>query len=305
MGLRPISGEYFADMGRYSRRFLAFAQGIPFNPEKEWLFEAYTYFCAQFMTVHMYFLTCCFLYIYPMYALSKKYFDKYYSYSLLFLFLAMSFWAYGTNGIRNGLATSLFLYALVFDNKMLRVLLMIGSTFLHTSLILPVLVFYLTYFTRNKTSLIVWLWVVSIPVSLVAGEMFEGIVAQLNTGDDARLMSYVGELEDGIENAKVGFRWDFIIYSSTVVFSGWYFIVKRQFQDIMYERLMHTYIINNLFWILIIRANFTNRFAYLSWFLMGIIIIYPLLKKEYFHHQNRWIALFMVLYFSITYLIMT
>ena len=38
------------------------------------------------------------------------------------------------------------------------------------------------------------------------------------------------------------------------------------------------YLTANAFWILVIRSSFSNRFAYLSWFLMAIIIFYPFFK---------------------------
>ena len=36
----------------------------------------------------------------------------------------------------------------------------------------------------------------------------------------------------------------------------------------------------NAFWIMVIRAEFSNRFAYLSWFLYPIVLAYPLLKLK-------------------------
>jgi surface polysaccharide O-acyltransferase-like enzyme len=58
----------------------------------------------------------------------------------------------------------------------------------------------------------------------------------------------------------------------------------------------------NAFWILVIRANFSNRFAYLSWFMMALVIIYPLLKKEMIKNQYKVLAKVMLIYFAFTFL---
>src|SRR5690606_39264861 len=87
---------------------------------------------------------------------------------------------------------------------------------------------------------------------------------------------------------KTGFRWDFLLYSGLGTFAGWYFIVKRKYEDQFYQWLFHAFLFANAVWILVIRANFSNRFAYLSWFMLGIVIIYPMLKMKFFHDQNRW-----------------
>ena len=50
-------------------------------------------------------------------------------------------------------------------------------------------------------------------------------------------------------------------------------IFVKKFDDKLYKQLFAIYLIVNGFWVLIIRANFNNRFAYLSWFMLAIIIL--------------------------------
>jgi hypothetical protein len=38
---------------------------------------------------------------------------------------------------------------------------------------------------------------------------------------------------------------------------------------------VNTYLLANSLWILLIEANFSNRFAYLSWFMMPWVLLYP------------------------------
>ncbi|WP_369449856.1 EpsG family protein [Algibacter lectus] len=144
----------------------------------------------------------------------------------------------------------------------------------HKTQLLPVAAFVLTYIYNNpKTYLKVWF--ISIPMSLFLGSVFIAFFTVLGFGDD-RLAGYLsGELQ-----ADTRFRWDFLFYSSFPVFAGWFFIFKKKFNDIFYFQVYNVYLICNSFWILVIRANFSNRFAYLSWFIMAFIIIYPLLKKQ-------------------------
>ena len=50
----------------------------------------------------------------------------------------------------------------------------------------------------------------------------------------------------------------------------------------------------NAFWIMVIRSAFSNRFAYLSWFIYPIVIAYPLVNLRVWDDQDRktgWILL--------------
>jgi hypothetical protein len=59
--------------------------------------------------------------------------------------------------------------------------------------------------------------------------------------------------------------------------------------------------IANTFWILVIRANFSNRFAYLSWFLMAIVIAYPLLKVKFWDDHYKNVGRIFLAYYLFTY----
>jgi len=39
------------------------------------------------------------------------------------------------------------------------------------------------------------------------------------------------------------------------------------------------------------RANFSNRFAYLSWFMMAIVTLYPLIFSPHLKNKNQAMAL--------------
>ncbi|MFD0836294.1 EpsG family protein [Mariniflexile aquimaris] len=300
IGLRPVSGRYFVDMAIYNIQFNNYSFGAKVTTTKDIYFEYFMKFLSNFMTSHGFFLLMSFLYIFPLYLISKKYFKQYWFYSFLILIVSFSFYSYGTNGIRNGVATSLFILGLCFPKNKIKIsIYFILAVLIHKSMMLPIAAYALTSVYNNPRTYIK-AWVLSIPVSLAMGSVFISIFSSL--GFDSRLAGYIsgqGELDDVIQ---VGFRWDFIFYSFFGVFAGWYFIVKKGFHDTLYFKILNMYLICNSFWILVIRANFSNRFAYLSWFIMGFIIIYPLLKQQFFKNQQLIIAKVIFAYFMFTYL---
>ncbi len=129
------------------------------------------------------------------------------------------------------------------------------------------------------------------------GSLWIALFTSLGFGDD-RLADYLTP-----EDANVGnsFRWDFLFHSAFAVVAGWYFIYKKKFEDKFYFQLLNTYLICNGFWILVIRADFSNRFAYLSWFMMALVIIYPFLKQNFFKNQHLLIGKIILVYFAFTY----
>ena len=78
--------------------------------------------------------------------------------------------------------------------------------------------------------------------------------------------------------SMIGFRWDFLLYGSVPILEGIYFVFKRKYNNQFYCILLSTYILTNAFWVLINEVPFSDRFAYLSWFMMPVVIIYPILS---------------------------
>ena len=146
IGLRPISAV-FVDMTWYNYRFEQFASGAEIRLSNDILWHVFMKFCSSIMTAKIFFLVCASLYIIPLYVAAKKWLAN----DLYFLFLmfiaSFSFWGYGTNGIRNGIATSIFVMALSFYRKKYwQYGLLALSYFIHGSLILPIFAYALTLF---------------------------------------------------------------------------------------------------------------------------------------------------------------
>lgn len=298
MGLRPLN-VVFMDMITYDQIFQSIVQGNDVNLKEDPGFDFFIRLSAKIMTVHMFFFVCAVIYVLPLWYLSKRWFATYWFYAFLILVSSFSFWAYGTNGIRSGMATSLFLLALVFNKrKVIMVIILLAACSVHRSMLLPALAFGLTFISNDsKKYFLVWLG--AIPLSLVLGGFWENLFGSL--GFDSRI-SYLtsGNVNDD-SFSNTGFRWDFLVYSATGVFAGYYYVLKKGFKDVMYNRLLNTYLLVNAFWILIIRANFSNRFAYLSWFMMGLVIIYPFLKQKIGVMQHKIIGIVVLVYFMFTY----
>ncbi|MGY0391570.1 EpsG family protein [Bizionia sp. KMM 8389] len=299
MGFRPISGRYFGDTATYAHHFENYSYGAEITSTRDLLFHYFMKACSYIMSVHMFFFLCASLYVVPLYVVCKKWFKELWFFGFIFLISAFSFWVYGTNGVRNGIAGSLFLLGVSRDKRVFQVLWLFLAIWFHKTMLLPTAGFVLANFYNQPKKLIAF-WLLCIPLSLVGGSVFEAFFGTL--GFDDRL-SYLTDGNINDDNfSSTGFRWDFLIYSGTAIYAGWYYIVKKGYQDKVYYWLFNTYIIANAFWILVIRANFSNRFAYLSWFMIGLVIVYPLLKEKLIVNQYKKVGIILLLQFAFTFL---
>jgi hypothetical protein len=298
IGLRPVSGKYFKDMRTYAQVFQSYQWGEEVREDKDIYFEYFMKFSSSVMDVHGFFLMCAIIYMVPIYIVCRKFFKQYWFYAFLIMIGSFPFYGAGTNGIRNGMATSIVLLALAFsERKLIMSALFMIAVACHKSTLLPVGAYICSYF-YNDSRKYLYFWLACIPISLVAGGAFEAFFTSSGIFEDGRLSYFddEGEFETG-----TSFRWDFILFSATAVYAGWYFIIKKKYEDELYKHILNMYLIANGFWILVIRAGFSNRFAYLSWFMMGLVIIYPFLKMKFSHRQHEMIGNILVLYVMFTY----
>ena len=83
---------------------------------------------------------------------------------------------------------------------------------------------------------------------------------------------------------------------------GWYCIYKKKICDLKYHLILGTYVYANAVWVILIRLPFTNRFAYLSWFLYAFVLSYPLLKFPLWDNQGRKVMIILMAHVSFTFL---
>jgi uncharacterized membrane protein YobD (UPF0266 family) len=130
-------------------------------------------------------------------------------------------------------------------------------------------------------------------LSLAIGGYIDSLLSAM-TYDERLAQNIQGDDADGVV-MEHRFRWDFLLYSSMPIILGWYTIFKRQMFDKTYLILLGTYIYANAFWVLAIRALFSNRIAYLSWFIYPIVLAYPLVNFPVFKKNHSEITAWILL----------
>jgi hypothetical protein len=296
VGLRPISGVYFGDTSNYALMYNGFIIGYrTLNLESsEWVFEWMQYQCSKIMDVHGFFLLVEVFYVIPVLWACYRFVPNHYILMFLFCMGAFSFFSYGTNGIRNGMACSLIIAALAYINnstvinKIIAGILCFLAFNIHRSTALPIICMVTSYYVKN-TRYVMWWWLFSIVLSLVAGGTIESFFTGL--GFDDRMEGYSSENIDASMFSSTGFRWDFLLYSAMPIVLGYYVIFIRKIWDKSYLLLLNTYILCNSFWVMMIRASYSNRFAYLSWFMYALVLAYPCLKLPIWKNQGSKTAL--------------
>lgn len=299
MGFRPIS-NIFADMTAYAEVFRLIASGQSVQIKDDYLFNYFLVFSAQFMTAPYFFLVVDILYIVPCYLFAKKYFGRYWFFGFFMFASSFSFWSYGTNGIRNGLGTALFLWGLcLYKSRIPMYVFFAFAFFMHASLIISIVAYAVAAQYKNP-KIYLWIWLIAIPLSLIGGEYWNILFSTL--GFEDRTSGYLtGGEEHKKQFSQTGFRWDFVAYSAMAISAGWYYIFKKGITDKFYIHLFGIYTIANAFWILVIRANFSNRFAYLSWFLMAAVIGYPMFRYKLWNDQYKMFGIILFAYYMFTY----
>jgi hypothetical protein len=199
---------------------------------------------------------------------------------LVFL-AAFSTFSYGTNGIKAGAAAAIFLMALSFrKNLKVCIPLILISWGFHHSMIMPIVGLALTLVYKNsKIYFAGWCFCLLMAIAHITffQELFGGILS--DSGDSGA--NYLNEVNDEW-GGKTGFRIDFVIYSAMPILVGYWAVYKKRLQlSKIYTCLLNLYMTLNGTWMLCMYANFTNRIAYLSWFLYPIVLIYPYLNENW------------------------
>lgn len=294
LGLRPISW-YFGDMPLYAHRwniedFDLFNSTFDFRGE--WFFDFVLITSKQFIpNVQYWFLIVALFYIGCQLWACKRLLWENVWLAILFVFFSFQFYTYCTNGIRNGMACGIMTLSISYfcdRNKIgyfIGVLLFILAIGCHRSIMIPMSALLVSLFIIKDTKYAVYLWLICIVVSFFSGSFFQGFFSSL--GFDDRMSSYSSSDESVMMNfSRSGFRWDFLLYSAMPVWLAWY-VRSKGIIDQTFTLLANTYIIANSFWVLICRIAFSNRFAYLSWFMYAFVIAYAVIRVPIWKDQDR------------------
>ena len=308
IGFRPLQYD-FGDTYMYAHSYNnAINSYEPVNWHTEWLWDDMAYFMKSLgFSVNTYFFVIAVLYVGLMLVCCLKLFPNNVQIALLFFLASFSFWGYGVNGLRNGLATSVLLLSVTLivrkeaACKLWACLLMLLAIAVHKTSLLPAACMIAAVVAVKEPKVAIRFWLFSIIVSLVAGNSISEVFSGLGFDERMSRYSQTTDVETMSEFSHTGFRWDFLLYSAMPIWLTWYVAVKRDIKDWTFNIIAVTYILANSFWIMVIRSSFSNRFAYLSWFLYPLVIAYPLLKFHIWQGQDKKTAKILLAYSGFTY----
>lgn len=280
--------EFFGDTRAYTRMFELLSAGDDRESIRDPGFYYFMKFCSSIISIQWFYVLCAILYTLPPYLAFKRWFGKNALFGLSIFVVSMSFWSFGINGLRNGIATSLFLYAISLKRYSVMQIFFMGIAILfHASVILPIIAYVICHIYKN-TKVLIALWLIMIPISYFLGSQIDVIMQKIallgDSGVDRTQNLFANEL-DGRSMVR-GYRLDFILYSGIPILFGYIYIYKKRVKDVIYNQLFNVYLMSNIAWLFFIYAAFTNRIAYLSWFLMPVVMLYPLLKYRIIKKQN-------------------
>jgi hypothetical protein len=298
IGFRPVSSA-FGDTVSYALIYSKMnASHISMDWSSEWIWQWLMNGCkAAGLSIHSFFFAVAIFYVFSALWAVKRLMPSDPMLGMLFVLTSLMFFTFATNGLRNGLACHLALLAFSFlmDDKWipgaLFALLALG---IHRSVLLPIIAILVGIFLLKDVRYAIVFWVASIFLSLAFGNTVTGFFASM--GFDDRLTQYTQAINDYSEFSREGFRWDFLLYSAIPVVMSWYVCVHKGVTDNWYNALCVAYCLCNAFWIMVIRSAFSNRFAYLSWFMYPIIIAYPLVNLPVREDQDRFTGWALIAY---------
>ncbi|OJV36709.1 MAG: hypothetical protein BGO33_04240 [Bacteroidia bacterium 43-41] len=251
---------------------------------------AYTYLIKIiFNNSTIYFLITAFVYVIGYYIFSVKMIPKKYLFVfLLACFGTFGFLSYGVNTLRAGFGLSLLLIAIANSKKKsVFLILAVLSVLFHKSTFIPIVAYIVTYYLKDtKIYLTVWFFALIIAITDIS--LISDFLQKYLGNFDNRVTTYLDPQEEVEYNT--GFRLGFVLYSLVPIIIGYYYIKKMMIKDSTYIRFFNMYIMTNSVWLLIMRIIYSDRIAYLSWFLIPIIFLLPLFRQRVFVNQRLYIS---------------
>lgn len=291
IGLRPVH-HVFADMVGYAESYdyySKFVWSLDFYCENLLFDNITSLFASSGVPKDLYFTLLAALYFLGTYIACRKMFPSNTLVSYLVFLAAFSTFAYATNGMKAGVAGAVFLCGVAYKNtsKWLSFVLVITSFGFHHSMSLCVLA-YVAVFLYKNPKWYFYFWLFCLAMSIAHVSFFQVLFMQYS---DAKGATYLDSDNMAGWDGKTGFRADFTLYSAMPVLIGYYAIYKKKIQSDSYNMLLCLYLLTNGVWLLCMYAGFTNRIAYLSWFMYPMVLVYPYLQNESIWKGRRYKAL--------------
>ena len=285
IGLRPLSGV-FVDMMNYNEFYHALHYGKHFT--FDWdadnlLFDnIFSYMGSREISIEYFFLLIAGGYFGCMWLAMRKMFPDDTLYAFVICLSAFSTFSYGTNGIKAGIAASVFLFALAYRKKLvLSLLLALISWGFHHSMQVLVVAYMIVLIIKNPKYYLIF-WLICVALSFFKITYFQELFANI-TDDQGK--TYLEASSDKDWGGKTGFRIDFLLYSMFPLFIAYWVIVKKKIRSANYNLLVNLYLLVNGIWVLCMYVPFNNRIAYLSWFMLPVVSIYPFFRIKVYQRQ--------------------
>ncbi|MDE6110059.1 MAG: EpsG family protein [Muribaculaceae bacterium] len=302
LGGRPYDVTCFGDTLSYAHMYNNYAPDTySMSFSGEWFFAWIMAFCnIMGMDVNGFFTVVAAVYTLTALLAVRIILPRNPLMGMVFVWGSLMYFTFCVNGMRNGmachiilLAMALFLESRYFPAAFLAFLAM-G---IHRSTALPIASLIAARWVIKDARWAVYIWLGSIVVSLFAGGFFVNLITSL--GFDERMESYASS-DYNDQFSATGFRWDFLLYSAFPILMGYVVLIKKNLVDNWYRVIFVTYCLANAFWVLVIRMAFTNRFAYLSWFMYPLVLAYPLIMMKVWPDQDRRTAYILLAYVGFT-----
>ena len=279
IGFRPVVEVYFNDMAAYDYILRRYSEDIftfDWDTDNKLFDNFILWYASSGLRRSYFFLVMATLYFGAMYLGLKRLFPDSTKLAFLTYLAGFSTFTYAVNGVKAGVAASIFILALSFRNKkIIFALLLAISMGFHHSMVMPITACIISFFVKNPR-IYYWIWGFCLLMCILHITYFQELFAGISDDQGAKYMTATSETT----SAHIGFRPDFILYSAVPVIMGYYFEIRNKY--ILSRKthfLIHFYILSNAVWMLCMYASFNNRIAYLSWFVYPIVIIAPFLDK--------------------------
>ena len=299
IGTRPISGVYFVDMANYNRSYeLLYGEFFSFEWDNENIIwdNLFGWMASKKIPFMTWLLTVSIAYFSLMFLACRKLFGK----DLLLAFVmylgAFSTYSYGVNGMKAGVAASLFLVAIAYRDKLwISIPIALLTYGFHHSMIMVIATYFIV-FKINNPKYYFYGWIVCVIMAVLHITFFQTLFARFVSEHGAGYLT----TKEGSGGYIIGFRPDFILYSAVPIYMGYLMINKYKYQSTTYSFLLRLYVLTNAIWILCMYANFSNRIAYLSWFMYPIVLLYPFISREENQIQGKYLRRVVYLHLAFT-----
>lgn len=305
IGLRPVSSAYFGDMANYVQWYHTFWEGVPFEFDSETENIIFDNWWALWGSLELgtesFFVISAGIYFIGTYLFCRKVFPNDTLFAFVSFLAAFSTFSYATNGFKAGNAATIFLLAMAYKDKLIiSIPLLLLSLGFHHSMKLPIVAF-IVVLLYKKPETYIYLWGLCVLISLAHITWFQNLFAQISADNgDAHGADYLLANDKNGWGGKSGFRYDFVIYAAMPVLVGYYAIFKKKIESKNYNFILNLYLLLNSVWMLCMYAEFTNRIAYLSWFMYPFVLIYPFLNESWWPNKYQLLSKILLYHLGFT-----